>query len=290
MFIKTNESHPSYRRLLNLNLVCGLVASITAAAVFVSAASARANIVEFKVVQAQSWLKQSWNYVGPPLPGGISLGTPQVPGSDTTTFFGSMYVDIQPTTIQLLPGAYISAAATGDYQPFDPVVSPPTIGPATTPNANYGLSNAIVGLTAVQYNLRIDNGHVSAPSTPMALAGTNFNLAGQALSFSAGRQAYFSIVQSATTESLVGARMALFGTNGADIGTWDGTTLTIPVHSSILLGGDPEYLAMIGEFTGQLVLVPAVPEPSALVMAGMGLIGLVICRWRKRQVKTLDLS
>jgi hypothetical protein len=52
MFIKTNESRPQYRRLL----VCGLVAMIGAAGVSVPAASARANIVEFKVVQAQSSL------------------------------------------------------------------------------------------------------------------------------------------------------------------------------------------------------------------------------------------
>src|SRR6185503_20095541 len=111
---------------------------IAAAAVYFPTAQARANIMEFAVIQELSFLKSSTKLVGPAL-GGSKQGVPQYVGSDVTSYFGRMYVDINDTTIQLLTTSYISAAgrvggarspflvAPGDggvrglFAPFDPV-------------------------------------------------------------------------------------------------------------------------------------------------------------------------
>ena len=82
----------------------GKVAIAALAALFLFATNAKANIVEFQVVQELSSLKTTTKLVGPAL-GGSKTGVPQFPGSDTTSYYGRMFVDIQDTTIQLLPGA-----------------------------------------------------------------------------------------------------------------------------------------------------------------------------------------
>ena len=73
--------------------------------------TARATIVDFVLVQSQSYLKQDVKLYGPTV--GVATSVPQAPGSDTTTYYGHFYVDITPTTIQLMPGASIKAAVTG---------------------------------------------------------------------------------------------------------------------------------------------------------------------------------
>jgi hypothetical protein len=210
-----------------------------------------------------------------------------------------MFVDIQDTTIQLLPGAYISAAVTapgdggipGRFAPYDPVDSEPLASqpfPNFTDNGNWGLAVAAIGLKAVLYNLRIDNGYSAVPSTPMALAGDNFNLAGQALSFSAGRQAFITALGN-DTDDVIGSLLALFGTAGSDIGTWDvGTqTLTIPVHSSFsfVVTNDFGGISQFVDIEGQLVLTPVIPEPGTLTLAGLGIVGLLSYALRARKRK-----
>ena len=126
------------------SLLCGIKLLLAAAAVLcLFATSVQANIVPFRVRQDLSFLKSSTKLVGPAL-GGSKQGVPQYVNSDVTSFFGSMSVDIKDTTIQLLPGAYISAeiGAPGDggipgrYAPFDPVVSDPS---STNPGFNPSL-------------------------------------------------------------------------------------------------------------------------------------------------------
>lgn len=273
----------------------GKVAIAAIAALFLFASNAQANIVEFQVVQELSFLKETLKLVGPAL-GGSKTGTPQYPGSDSTTYFGRMYVDIQDTTIQLLPGAYISAAigapgaggVPGLYAPFDPVISDPlSATPGLNPDSSYGLAVAAIGLLAVQYQQRIDNGYTGFPSTPMTLAGTNFNLGGQAMQWVAGRQAFISALGNDTGDQ-IGDPMLFFGSAGSDIGTWDGVTLTLPVHSSYSFvvtssfGGISEFVGV----EGQLVLIPVVPEPATMTLAGLGIVGLLsyALRARKRRL------
>jgi hypothetical protein len=288
----------------------GKVAIAALAVLFFFATNAEANVVEFKVIQNQSFLKQTTKLVGPAL-GGSKVGVPQYPGADTTTYFGAMYVDIQDTTIQLLPGAYISAAVgapgaggvPGLYTPYDPVITDPVSAvPGLQPNSNYGLAVAAIGLLAVQYNIRIDNGYISStasfPSTPMTLAGNNFNLAGQAMAFADGRQAFISALGNDTgglgpsagdiINGYTGDPMLFFGTAGSDIGTWDsvGGTLTLPIHSSFSFvvtndfGGISQFL----DIEGQLVLT-AVPEPGTMMLAGLGVVGLLSYALRARKRK-----
>ena len=93
--------------------------------------------------------------------GGSKQAVPQYAGSDLTSFFGSMYVDIQDTTIQLLPRARTSAlwqhcarAATS----ASPAVTlrwtqsssdPSSANPGFQDGSNYGFKVDAIGLKAV---------------------------------------------------------------------------------------------------------------------------------------------
>ena len=156
-------------------------------------------------------------------------------------------------------------------------MDPSTAIPGLNPNSNYGTTVAAIGLVAVQYNVRIDNGDPTHgfPSTPMSLAGNNFNLGGQAMRTSDGRQAFISALGNDTGD-LVDEAFIFFGSAGSDIGTWDGVTLTIPVHSSFSFvvtndfGGISEFVSI----SGNLSLVPVVPEPATMTLFGLGIVGL----------------
>jgi hypothetical protein len=269
-----------------------------AAVLCLFATSVQANIVPFRVRQDLSFLKSSTKLVGPAL-GGSKQGVPQYVNSDVTSFFGSMSVDIKDTTIQLLPGAYISAeiGAPGDggipgrYAPFDPVVSDPSsTNPGFNPNSNYGFKVDAIGMKTVQYNIRIDNGYSGTsgggpfPSTPMTLFGNSFNLSGQTMSFADGRQASISALGN-HTESLVNDLWIKFGSAGSDIGTWDGTEfLTLPVHSewSFVVTNEFGGISQFVQVQGQLVLIPF-PEPGSMTLFGLGVLGLLGYAWSARK-------
>lgn len=286
------------RRLKNSVLTVAIAA---ATVLFLSATSARANLVEFVLDVDQSYLTQSIKLVGPFL-GGSKTSVPQqnphggpfypTEASDKTHWRGSLYVDLQPTTIQLMPGSYMSGAYTGSYVPHDPVVSDPISPPGNTGTepGNYGLAIPSLGMFLVQYELVMD---ISNPSngflsTPMPLAGNNFNLGGQALQFIDGRQASISGLGN-DTRDLTNGLFAAFGTSGADIGTWAGGTLTLPVHSTWgfrltdELGGIDEYVSV----TGQIVARPRVPEPTTLMLFSLCVVGLLVYAWRARKRRAL---
>jgi hypothetical protein len=202
-------------RSLGRQLHIPRMAIAAAAIILLFATHVRASIAYFVVDSQSSWLQETRKLVGPAL-GGSKTGVPQSLGSDTTHFFGDMYVDIQDTTIQLLPGASLSAMVTGDYAPHDYVFQDPPGDPypiGVTPQANYGISLPAIGGSIVQYNLRMDNGApgVGFPSTPIALVGDHFNLGGQAMSFTDGREAFLSVITPLNeSKSLVGEPFIFF--------------------------------------------------------------------------------
>ena len=137
----------------------------------------------------------------------------------------------------------------------------------------------------VQYNLMIDFGYTAGAiaSTPMALnGGGQFDLDGQAMQFVDGREAFVSNLAN-VTDNVIGNAAVVFGTAGADIGTWDGLTLTIPIHSAFTFDITSDFggIQRTLSFTGQLVARPVVPEPSSFVLAALGLV--VLAAWGRRR-------
>ncbi|REK19528.1 MAG: PEP-CTERM sorting domain-containing protein [Planctomycetota bacterium] len=270
-----------------------LVAVAAMAALFSATSVARAGVLPFTIDETQSFLTYQTVIDLTAGMGGIQSTTPAFPGSDTTSLYGEMYIDVQPASIAFAPGSQISTAVNaspgvggipGNYRPFDPVVSDP-VGPppqGTTPNSNFGLVAPGIGLTAVIYNLV----NTLVPGAPMPLVGNNFDLAGQQGAAVDGRQAFVSFLGN-DTDSIVGSPI-FFGSAAPDIGTWDGTTLTIPIHSTFttLITDDPFDIFTSFNLTGQIVAtVRTVPEPSTMVLAGFGVVGLLSCAYRARLKK-----
>jgi hypothetical protein len=185
------------------------------------------------------------------------------------------------------PGAF---GIGGLYLPKDPVISDPVLPPPVTlnPNSNYGIKIPALGVYLIQHGVRLDNGNAYAPSSTMGRAGNNFNLFGQGLGYTLGRQAFVSGLGN-DTGSLIGQPTAFYGSNGVDIGTWDGVTLTIPVHSQFTFRiPNTEQFGGIDQtffVEGQLVAIPyvPVPEPSTFTLVGFGIVGLLSYAWRARK-------
>ena len=144
---------------------------------------------------------------------------------------------------------------------------PSFTNPGFNNNSNYGLAIPTLGVLSVQHGLRMDNGNAYAPSSPMGCAGNNFNLAGQGTGWILGRQGFVSGLGNDTSD-VIGDPSIFFGSNGADIGTWDGVTLTLPVHSKFSFNVTTDFGGIDEDFilTGQLVAVPYVPEPSTFTL------------------------
>lgn len=267
----------------NLNKVT--IATAFALFFFVTSTAQAAN-VSLTIDPTQSFLTQGQVFDISSL-GGQPKGTlvlpsvPQDPGvpSDTSHLSGSLLVDLTPTTLQLIPGSAIDYEETGSYLP----------GPVD--NANYGIKLDPLQLRAVLYGLtsdfNLDDPGPIMPINPGPL-GT-FDLAGNVLHFTSGFLDTVSI-GGPSSDDQTGGEAALLGTGAADIGSWDGHTLTIPIHSSaegsVLLGQAEIFITLLGEG----VIVATIPEPSTFVLFGFGALGLVTCAWRARARKSAARS
>jgi hypothetical protein len=260
-----------------------VVIAASAALVLIGTSSARATMVSFDIDIAQSsmTISQTWNLTE--IGAGIHTTTPQSAGSDTTRLYGTLLVDLTPTTIDIGAGgtsSTISFESTGDYAPFDPVTSDPTPPLGVTPDANYGLQISALSMRLVEYELEA----YLASGGPVALAGGAFPLL-PGVDFMIGkngRVAFYSAI-GADTEDVVGDPLAAFGTAGFTPGTWDGGVLTIPIESSFtiaqdtgsILPGSQIYLTFSA--SGVIVATPSVvPEPSALALLGFGVGGFLV--------------
>jgi hypothetical protein len=240
-------------------------------------------------------LKQTNKIYGPAV--GNQNSVAQAPGSDTATVYGHIYVDLNPGTIKLTNLSSISWATTGNYAPYDPVytdpVGPPPVG--TTPG-NYGLAMPGILLSAVQHGLEANFGG-PLPINDIPLVGNNFALGGTSLAFTQGRQAFVTALGNDTGD-VIGNPLFASGTYndntstytpGAGVGTWNGTTLTIPINSKLTFRVTSDYGGIDEDvmFTGQIVAVPFVPEPSTVTLLGFGVVGLLSYAWRARKRKSL---
>lgn len=291
MLMRTTGVSPRDRRIGR-----GKVAIAALAAILCSATTARAALVDFVIVQAQSSLKQVNKIYGPAV--GNQTTVAQQAGSDTAPLYGHIYVDLSPGTIQLTNNSWVNFATTGNYAPHDPVVSdpsgPPPVG--TTPG-NYGLSAPGLQLSAVQHGLQSSFAPVLGPITNLPLAGNNFPLGSTTLAFTAGRQAFVSALAN-DTDDVIGSPIFASGsfnditdvyTPGAGVGTWNGTTLTIPINSKLTFRVTDQFGGISEDvlFTGQIVAIPYVPEPSTVTLLGFGVVGLLSYAWRARKRKNL---
>jgi hypothetical protein len=121
-------------------------------------------------------------------------------------------------------------------------------------------------------------------STPMALVLGSFDLQGQGAALTVPSFQYLASGLGSGSGGIEDFPFINWGSTGPDIGTWDGTTLTIPVHSTVttVIQASPLVTQTI-TLTGQIVAV--IPEPSSVIMAGLGVVGLVAAGYRARKRK-----
>jgi hypothetical protein len=262
------------------------LAAIAVAALVVSATSAQAAVVNLVVDQSQSTLTMGgFINAGAINPNFSNLPfTPQAAGSNTTSWGGTINIDDLGATLQLLPGSNVVANVNGVW------------GPAPTANGNYGLAIPGIGLTARFQDMTFDFGIpgpdpavifpvVPVVSTPMPVVAGSFNLSGQGAGLTGISALWLVSGLGSGGGTIDDSPIISFGSTGADIGTWDGTTLTLPVHSTTttVIQASPLVLQTI-TMTGQIV-ARVVPEPSSVIMAGLGVVGLIATGYRARKRK-----
>jgi hypothetical protein len=95
----------------------------------------------------------------------------------------------------------------------------------------------------------------------------------------------------ATNTALIGNGGNPVYSPGAGVATWDGVTLTINVSGTLKYtiednntpANGADDIDIVQTFNGQLVYHPYVPEPSSMVLAGCGVVGLLAAVWRRKR-------
>jgi hypothetical protein len=254
-----------------------------------------------------------------PIPGGdpIVISDGPITGSDITSLYGNLLVDLTTTTIELLSGGQVywainntpgnpgGTGPAGSYSPDDPYPGPGVPGNppgGTQENCNYGVKiDAPVFLTEVVHQLQGDWSTTSpGPRLLTPVTGIFSYAAGDILLNSAGRIAFTSVLGADTT-GIDGEAGVLFGTDGSMQPSWnpldttagpDGT-LTLPIESAFTVTLDtgdvsPGTHVYVTFFSRGVILatpIGPVPEPSSIVLCGLGAIGLAAYGWRRRRPK-----
>jgi hypothetical protein len=319
MSVIKNRGMPCDRRI-DRRSVAGLAGCV---ALLACASMAQAGIVQFNIVTAQSSIGLTMDVSDPALPGGPAqfrdvITYPQTDPSNVTKASGMVFVNLQPgVSIELLSsanGTHINYLISSTPNPTYPV--PPSPYPGYLPGRNadgsldtsnspskaapgqmgFDVFHPVAGFLG---NARLfDLVHGMSGGSPAPFNAGNNNYPIPADHFLLAEDGWLDVVTGILADSIdlgeAGPGGGPFATpmgpyvsevtSNANAMTWDGATLTIPLTTRLKFTDDTTTYD-ITTF-GQLVLAPAVPEPPAVMMAGLGAVGLVGGAWRVRKRRT----
>jgi hypothetical protein len=217
---------------------------------------ARAELRTFTIDPFQSSLTVGGNLYGKPY-------NQQGTGSFTSSYSGSIKLDVQPGNIQFVGGSVIDAGTTGNW-------APQTGSPlaTTTAPADYGAyTNDTAGGYAIKIYLASRNLIADLTSGVVPVSGGSFSADGINFGFTQGQTDWTVIINlnGATydynTSSLVGASAnTVGGTGSLSTSNWI-QTLTIPINVGIPIDGDGKNgIDSLFGLTGQLVATATIPQ------------------------------
>ncbi len=244
-----------------------VVAALALAAVLSVPTTTRAGQMALYLNSSQSYLDASGNAFG------LNFGA-QAPGSMRSYFSGILSANYAAGVFTFTGGSLISAlnnpAGPFSSQPYPGGPWPGnfgvTAGPTFIPGYNFVVINGVyTGLTLDLTSGTAQNG--------VAPTGVTDLWTGGSLIWGAAN----AVVPTGPFTPISGGNSSMAGVSGpntaAALVAFDGTTLTMPItfHTT----GSNRY----EDWTGQIVAV--IPEPSALAIAGVGLLGVAALQHRR---------
>lgn len=254
------------------------------------AAQSQAAVVEFTIDPALSALAivSQTSLFGTPL-----TTTPQAPTSLSTSYSGSIFADVTPTTIQFVAGTSLVAGNSGawlpgtDYSNYPADLDDPNGYVNTSLPANYGIVTDLTPLGAVGGKQGLSPSAIRdlaislLDAAPKSLTAGSFDEAGTATDFTAGTIYYSSgglppTTNLATTvfpdplaDAPGGGTLSIVGNQ---------YMLTLPI--SFTVSYPVNFLANTTSYSGTIVATAPVPEPSSLALLVLAAGGFTF--WRKR--------